>query len=60
MIGENLKKAAHFMDMAIRKEAEGAETMMNKCIDQALKLEKAGLAAGESWDSKPVHELVNQ
>lgn len=48
--GTNLTKALEWFDRAVKKEAEGNTDMMNKCLTQALKFEKEGLAAGESYD----------
>lgn len=50
MKGENLTKAEEWFNRAIKKEEEKNDTMMEKCLDQAIKLEKKGIEAGESWD----------
>lgn len=49
MIGENLKKAAEWMERAIDQEAKSKTQMMNRCLDKAVDYEEKGLAAGESW-----------
>ena len=50
MKGEKLTKALEWFDRAVQKEADKNFTLMEKCLDQAIKLEKEGIAAGESWD----------
>jgi len=50
MVGENLKKALEWFERAVKKEEENNATMMNKCLEKAIEFEKAGIAAGESWD----------
>lgn len=49
MVGEKLKKAAEWMDKAIKMEEEKKTGMMVKALDMAIKLEQEGIAAGESW-----------
>ena len=49
MVGMNLKKADEWMNRAIKMEGEGKGSMMDKCLDKAVKYEADGLAAGESW-----------
>ncbi len=49
MEGPILKKAADWFDRAVRLESEGKIPMMNKCIDNMIKFELEGIAAGESW-----------
>lgn len=50
MPGEKLNKALEWFERAVKKEEEKNDMMMNKCLEQAIKLEKEGIAAGESWD----------
>jgi hypothetical protein len=47
--GEKLNKAEEWMDRAITQEEKGNQSMMTRCIDKAIELEKEGLAAGESY-----------
>lgn len=50
MKGEKLNRALEWFERAVQKEKDGNASMMEKCLDQAIKLEKEGIAAGESWD----------
>lgn len=49
-VGEKLTKALEWFERAVTKEAEGNKTMMDKCLEKAIQLEREGIAAGESWD----------
>jgi hypothetical protein len=48
--GEKLNKALEWFERAVKKEEEKNPTMADKCMEQAIKFEKEGIAAGESWD----------
>jgi hypothetical protein len=48
--GAKLTKAAEWMEKALKMEAEQKPSMMLKALDMAVKLEKEGIAEGESWD----------
>lgn len=48
--GTYLNKAMDWFNRAVKLEAEGKQTMMDKCIEKMIEAEKAGIAAGESWD----------
>lgn len=51
MVGENLKKAQGWFDRAVKLEEEGkSANMLQKCMEKMVECEKAGIAAGESWD----------
>ena len=50
MKGAKLEAAEKWFNMAVRKEAEGNIDYMNKCLNNAIKAEAEGIAAGESWD----------
>lgn len=49
MEGTLLNKAAEWFTRAVRLESEGKIPMMQKCIDNMVKYEAEGIAAGESW-----------
>lgn len=51
MQGANLEKAAAWVAKGIKMEEEGKQaSMVNKCLDFAVKCEADGLKAGESWN----------
>lgn len=52
MEGEILKKAMDWFNKAVTFDLQGKdkESLMNKCLDKAISLEKEGIAAGESWN----------
>ena len=50
MKGDKLAAAEKWFNMAVRKEQEGNFPMMEKCLNNAIKAEAEGIAAGESWD----------
>jgi len=49
MKGEKLTKAEEWMTRAIDQEEKGKMSMMQRCLDMAVEVEKDGLDAGESW-----------